>query len=57
MHWLQDFGLHDSMEISIHKLKHEVNVNVVPCLDDVYQLDHIIMVGEFLHRLNDYKVS
>lgn len=38
------------MEISIHELKHKIDIDIISRLDDVKKLDHIIMIREFLWR-------
>lgn len=47
---LQYLGFDNSVEISIHKLKHEIDIYVIACLDDIYQLDYVVMVGKFLQE-------
>lgn len=49
MYRLQYFGFDNGMEISVHELKYKVDVYVIPCLDDIQQLDYIIVARKFLY--------
>ena len=43
MNWLQYLGLDNSVKISVHKLKHQVDVLIVSCSNDIQQLYHILV--------------
>ena len=45
---LQYLGLNDSMQVSVHKLKHQVDVLIVTSSDDIQQLYHILVRGKLL---------
>ena len=52
MHILHDIGSYYSMEISFHKVKHEINIFWVFRFDDIEKTDNIGMAVELLEKDN-----
>ena len=48
--WLQYLGFNHSMQISVHELKHQVDVLVIASSDDIQQLYHVLVRGKLLQN-------
>ena len=49
VNWLQYLGLNDSMQVSVHELKHQVDVLIIAGSDDIQQLYHVLVRGKLLY--------
>lgn len=49
VHFLQNAGSDDCMQIGLHVLKHQVNISIIFCLVHVGQLYYILMV-QFIQK-------
>ena len=52
VNWLQYLGLNDSVQIGVHKLKHQVDVLVIASSDDIQQLYHVLVRGKLLYTVS-----
>ena len=55
--FFEDVCSDDDMQISLHEVKHHVEIFVVFCFDDVDQADNVLMAIEFLEEHNLTKSS
>lgn len=46
--WLEDLGLHYSMQVCVHELEYQINIHIIACLDHVKELNDIVVTGKFL---------
>ena len=44
----EDASLDDCVQVSVHKLKHQIDINVILSLDHIQKLNNIVMSRELL---------
>ena len=47
---LEEFVFDDCMQICVHEFKHQIEINLVGCLDDIQQLHHVLVGRKCLER-------